>query len=195
MTFGEKLFIALGNARTQNSGVLTRDQWIAKADEVAHAEGVTKKRKPKGAARARNPLFDALAESMSTGNTAKLTRNAAKAVGVALADIIDVSPDVTPEEIRRIAAAYKRRWTDPRNWSPMALSKHWHEFCVSPTEKTRAALADLVYVTPKFDWKKIVAALYPGTPFVEQLPDKSWADCPLDVRREVLSEFERSRHE
>ena len=129
MTFGEKLFDALAIERARLGGTLPRERWLAVANETAQSEGVLRKRKPKGAERARNPLFDALALTMSTIQSLdELTRLAAKAVGIALADIKEACPDVTVEEIQRRAALYKRRWPDPRNWSAPALAKHWPEF-------------------------------------------------------------------
>lgn len=155
MTFAEKLRAALASAKAAAGPAWNAAKWDEVVNATAHAEGVTKLRKPKGAARARNPLFDALALSMGTVNVDQLTRNAAKAVGVALADILAVCPTLTVEEINARAMAYKRRWPDRRNWSASALAKHWAAFGGDPTRTGIAVVAE-----PKGDWRaaaKLVA--------------------------------------
>lgn len=147
MTFGEKLFEAFA-ARRKSSAPIAKEEWVAIADRVAHAEGIARKKQPKGAGRARNPLYDALALATGTKDLAQITRNAGKAIGVALADIMEVCPDLTVEEINRRAAAYKRRWPDPRNWSASALAKHWPEYGGAPTRTGYDCAPE-----PKGDWR------------------------------------------
>ncbi len=194
MTFGEKLFVALANARTAApNNVLTKDAWIAKANEVAHTEGITKKKKPKGAARARNPLWDALALATGSKNLDQITRNAAKAIGVALADIQSVTPDLTVEELNRRAAAYKRRWTDPRNLSAQALAKHWGEFAPMAGEaKTAAAMHDVYQEPAAQSWHLAAIALY-GDEVAAQMKEKGWFNFGTDFRAAILRELARPK--
>ena len=158
MTAGERLYILLGNLRTQNGNVLTREQWVKAATdfitvELASAPGRAPRAKgaPKPS-RPRNPLFDTLATCTGTKNLLAMTRPHLKAVGVALADIMAVTPDLTVEEIQHRAEAYKRRWPDPRNWSAPALAKHWGEFGGAPTRTGLPTMAE-----PTGDWRRAAA--------------------------------------
>jgi len=148
-TFAHKLFDALTRAReSAPNKVLTKDRWLATVNELAALEGIARQKKPKGAVRARNPLYDALALATGTRDLTQLTRAAAKAIAVALADILAVTPDLTVDEINRRASAYKRRWPDARNHSAPALAKHWATFGGTPTRTGFAVMEE-----PKEDWR------------------------------------------
>jgi hypothetical protein len=73
--------------------------------------------------RDRNPLFDALAEA-TDGAPSQLTADTARAVGVSLAKIVKVSPDLTPFEIARRAANYHTHFDGAALTAP-ALARHW----------------------------------------------------------------------
>jgi len=84
------------------------------------------------AGRERNPAFDALAEATGSDPT-KLTRSAARTVGVALAEIADAEtdevagacpPDILAKKIRRAAVLFRQRHPE---WdlTPMSLAKWW----------------------------------------------------------------------
>lgn len=75
--------------------------------------------------RKRDLLVDTLAESTGS-DPAELTRPHARALGVAVASIREVAPDVSPDEIRRRAANYARMHPDWELTGP-ALAKHWAE--------------------------------------------------------------------
>lgn len=77
---------------------------------------------PERVPRARNPLFDALAEACGTDPTA-MTPREARACGVALAEIQKAMPDVNPEELRRRATNYRTHF--PGGMTPNALAGHW----------------------------------------------------------------------
>jgi hypothetical protein len=86
--------------------------------------------------RQRNPLHDALA-SINGANPLEVPRTAARTIGVALAEIKAVTPDLTPEEIHRRAARYKKlhpTWT----LTPKALANNWAE--CGPTLNTQQPL-------------------------------------------------------
>lgn len=130
-TFGEKCFDALVKARADNGGSLHKAEWIKVVNDLVATESVFRK-KPKAAKgeKPRNELFDALALATGTRDLTKLTRAGARAVAVALADIKEVSSDLTTQEIFRCAELYKQlhpTWvlTAPalaKNWGSLARS-------------------------------------------------------------------------
>lgn len=75
----------------------------------------------------RNPVTDALA-IVGGGKVEEVTNW--KPAGIARAAIIKVSPDVTPDEIRRRAANYRTHF-DGAALTPTALAKHW-AVCANP---------------------------------------------------------------
>lgn len=79
--------------------------------------------------RARDLLFDTLA-AIDGSDPTKLTSPAARACGVALAEIKAVHPDLTPDEIRRRAKNYPFD-----SITPSALAKHWARCNNSPNGK------------------------------------------------------------
>lgn len=78
---------------------------------------------PNKLARERNPLFDTLAEVCGC-IPHQLTKRAASACGVALAEIRAVCPALTPDEIKRRAAVYRQKF--PRmSITPSQLCSMW----------------------------------------------------------------------
>jgi hypothetical protein len=95
-------------------------------DKDVCTEGVQGEPKPEPKPkpeRQRNPLFDALAEA-TDGAPGQLTKAAARAVGVALAEIRRVCPELTPVEITRRAEHYRSHFRDA-TLTASALAKHW----------------------------------------------------------------------
>jgi hypothetical protein len=86
----------------------------------SHATGVSG---PPSKPRGRDALFDALA-AVDGSDPAQLTKPAASAVGVALAAIGKVCPELTPGEIARRAAHYRAHFRDAM-LTPSALAKWW----------------------------------------------------------------------
>ena len=76
-------------------------------------------------ARARDPLFDALAESTEGVPVGGRATNGGQ-IAAALKAIREAHPDVTPEEIRRRASEYRLALPEGTTLSSSALSKHWH---------------------------------------------------------------------
>lgn len=189
-SFGNRYFTLLDSESQRLGRKLTRSECIAKLDEFAVTQGVLRKKKPKGAARARNALYDALALATGTRDLSQLTRAAAKAIGVALADIQQVTPDLTVDEINRRAAAYRRRWTDPRNLSAPALAKHWGQFALAAGEAaTLSALRD-VHQEPK-DWHDAARRIF-GPDIAEKMIAAGWHDFGPDHRTRILAEIRKS---
>jgi len=81
------------------------------------------------AERERNIAFDALAEATGSDPT-KLTRSAARTIGVALAEIAEVesdeagTPDIFAAHIRRAAVLFRQRH-ETYDLTPMSLAKWW----------------------------------------------------------------------
>lgn len=192
-TEAEMLYEHLAQQSLKLNRRLTKEEWLKHAAECLKLQRRRRSR-PKGdkaprPARPRNVLFDALALAMGGKNLAELTKNALKSIGVALQSIVEVSPGLTAEEINRRAAAYKRRWPDPRNWSPTALAKHWHEF--GEGEPTSAAKFD-VYIepVPAESWHAAAVEIF-GENTASLMIAKGWADLGTDYRKQILVELAR----
>lgn len=147
------------------------------ATEVAKDKAAIKRSRPPAAPRKRCLLFDSLA--VATGyNLAEIGRIAGGRIAIALQDIKSVCPGVTPEEITRRAAAYKRKH---QGWdlTPTALASHWSEFSISPEQRTAAARRD-PYLEPP-DWKSVARRLWGNV----NLPE-SWNELAITLRSDVV---------
>ena len=82
------------------------------------------KRKREGG---RDTLFDAIATACGIDLAQPLTRGAAHTIATAKRDILEASPDVTPDEIARRATAMKAKFPGTP-FGPMGFSKHWSAF-------------------------------------------------------------------
>ena len=189
MTPGEKLFESLLAAREKAGGTLTQADWIAAADQAIVDLQVLRKRKPRRLKtdRPRNLLFDSLALGTGCRDISQITRNGAKAVGVALADIREVAPGLTVEEIDRVVAAYRNRHP---TWpcTATAIAKHWAEFAA--TAATRAAKRDL-YVEPAL-WSGAAKALY-GDDVGGQMVSRGWFELGTDMRADILRQLNQPK--
>ena len=104
--------------------------------QMENTEKIEKKARP------RDLLFDALAEA-TDGSPYELTRPALRACGVAKANIIHVSPDVTPEEIRRRAENYRLHMPG-LTLTASALAKHWARCARPPPAGTGAGKSEFM---------------------------------------------------
>lgn len=86
------------------------------------------------AKRERNPIIDALA-ACGGADPLQVTPRAWPGIAAALADIVAVCPDVTPEEIRRRSSNYRTHMRDTI-LTPHALAKNW-ALCEKPNENER----------------------------------------------------------
>lgn len=77
-------------------------------------------------ARERNLLFDALCE-IDRSNPDEARKNDGGKIGKCLAKIKQMTPDVTPEEIKRRAGHYRAEWPSV-TCSANALANHWARF-------------------------------------------------------------------
>ncbi len=186
MTPGERLYEHLAAARARNGGTLTRQAWIDAADQCLIEQAIAKKKSPTRtkADRPRNELFDTLATACGCRDVSQLTRNGAKAVGVAMADIREVAPHVTAAEIQRVVDAYKHRHP---TWSctPTAIAKNWAEFAKS--DRTSTGKRDIYQEPP--GWKQSNAARLAMNASLETwalVCERGWFDLSPDIRADIL---------
>ena len=97
--------------------------------------------------RPRDLIFEALCEA--TGVDAKsLTKPGRGALNAALRDIRAASPDVTPDEVKKRAGRYSRKFSGAALTAP-ALAKHWASLGPPPMDDwTKQALANHARVEP-----------------------------------------------
>jgi hypothetical protein len=154
--------------------------------EQAKAANLSPKRPRKKATdeppppRPRNFHFDALAAAF--GYPEKPTKAAARTIGAALAEIREVDPLVTPQELTRRAALVRRRYDKA---GVMALSAHWHEF--GGGDKTKSARLD-IYAEPA-GWKtseKARTAFNASPESWALIVQRGWFDLSPDIRADIL---------
>jgi hypothetical protein len=158
---------------------LTEDALLA-ALRPALAKEMPKKAR---AVNGRNVLFDAIAAGF--GHNGKITRAAAGTIGKALAEIREVDPTVTAEDLER-GCRYVRKKFD--NCGPMAVAAHWHEIATQRTERTRTAKMD-IYQEPPTGWREVARKRYPdaadwGNPC--DFATVAWFDVSPLLRPEIL---------
>jgi hypothetical protein len=139
-------------------------------------------RKPKAKApHPPNPLFDALAELEKSGSEEKLTESAAGAVGKALAEIVEASPGVTPDEIRRRAGNLRAHFPNV-GATASSLAKHWAR-CANPPRETNSK------GRPGSALAEVEAELRGmANPSMRELQDSAWNErkATLERRRAEL---------
>ena len=173
ITFGQLCAAALLEAKRKDPGL----SWERVAVIIqAKYELAPKPRVPRVVKkRPRDELFDALA--VATGqNLEELSRSMARVVAVALADIRAVTPDLTVNEIKRRAEAYKNKH---RDWplTATSLAKYWGEFGGG---RTRAAKAD-PYIAPP-NWQELAKRAFPEGDFT----GRTWDDLSVVIRSDIL---------
>lgn len=127
--------------------------------------------------RKRNEFVDALAEACG-GHPQTMTASAIRAVAISWAEIKAVSPDCTPDELKRRAERY--RSLHP-TWPCTAgsIAKHWDSLGVS-LGRTESARLD-PYITPP-DWLEKAKRLYPEADFT----GREWSDLPITIRTTII---------
>lgn len=107
-------------------------------DKPAQGDKPKKERKPVE----RNPVLDALVETCG-GDPLATTRSGWAQAATALRDIKEVFPEVTVDDIKAKALAYRKSHPE---WdlTPMALAKHWG----SLVERKQGAMME------EFDWRQ-----------------------------------------
>ena len=132
----------------------------------------------------RDELFDALAIACGCDLTS-MTRNYAKMLATAKRDILEATPDLTPAEITRRGAAYRRKYKDAA-CTPTALANHWPEFGESFESRTRSAKSD-IYVEPA-NWRQVLKIIGKAwdSDTVAALLAQPWKELSGTVRQEIL---------
>lgn len=163
---GEKLFKA-DIARIMRTAV---QAWT-----VANPAPTTRPPASKRASVARNALFDALA-GLTGSDPASLTKTAARAVGVALAEIKEVCPDLTADEINYRVARYKQMHPQ---WplTAMAICKNWAD--LGGGNRTQSGKAN-IYVEPA-GWRPYAEKIHPN------LATQEWRDICVGYGHQILA--------
>lgn len=188
MTFADKLWDAMQIARARNpDGKMTNDQWKAIVTEQSKKH--FGKKRGEATPTERGKIFNALALATGTRDPAQLTRNGAKAVRLAMRDIVEVCQGMNDEqiiaEIQRRAALYVKKWPDPRNLTAPAFAKYWAEF---GGDRTRTAKMD-IYIEPTGNWRTAAHNLWPDAKDWINPHDWDtirWFDVASDQRKMIL---------
>ncbi len=178
-----RLYDRLNQARANNGGFLSKDEWLRIVSLQFEAE-LSANRPRRIVKVTRNALFDALASGCGYALD-QVTRNAARACAVALADILAVSPDLSEAEIQRRIVKYRAKHPD---WpvTPPAIAKNWAS--LGSGDPTRTAKLD-IYQEPR-EWRSACLKLW-GDDIGEQIHSKGWSDIRalygLDILRELAN--------
>jgi hypothetical protein len=145
---------------------------------ACEAQKTLKLESPKAAKepRQRNELFDALATATGKSPNA-LAKSEGGQIAKALKGIMQASPDVSAQEIRRRAEGYRRKYRDAA-LTPTALEAHWSEFAPAAPKP-----ADVPIPEPH-GWRDILedSKYGPGGIFEAA----TWAQVPRDVKQVVV---------
>ena len=183
MTLAERIYDALAAAR--QTGPLDKPRWLSVVSAAEHEHKVANKRKPNRTKldRPRNPLFDALATATGCQDISQLTRNGAKAVGVALADIKEVCPSLTVEQINRVVDAYRRKHPTWPCTAP-AIAKNWAEFAkTTGGAQTATAKTDVYQEPPNWQQSEPARLAINASPETWQLViERGWFALATDIR-------------
>ncbi len=175
VTFGQRCTEALKSAKRANPELPWEE--VTKIIDHEDSKRTFTERRPQMSKSAQaSVLFDALATASGV-NPKAATRQMRAAIGVALADIRAVSPEVTPEEITRRVELYRSRhpmWVV----TATSIAKYWGEF---GDGHTRLAKVD-PYIEPPH-WQNAAERKFPGIDFT----NRAWADISASVRRDILT--------
>jgi len=120
--------------------------------------------------RPRDLIFETVCEVVGIDARA-LTKPGRGALNVALRDIRAASPDVTPQEVKRRAERYARKFSGAALTAP-ALAKHWASLGAAPVDDwTKQAVANLNRAEPppepQFD-NSFAESLLVGVPGIKE---------------------------
>jgi len=188
-SIGYEVLDALRAARANACGEKLNDDQIAMVIEGTLREhGFTKARKRVAG---RDALFDALAASCGY-NPLEVTRMAGASIGVALADIASVTPNLSPEEFAARAARYKKLHPD---WelTPTALATHWPELGVGDMGPTNASL----FTKAPEGWKECLEGMARQRGWeqsaIDVMTSRGWAGLSLEYRQKIISQLNQSQ--
>lgn len=134
---------------------------------------------PAGPGRAREVLFDALA--IAEGSDPKqLTKDGARRVAVALAQIKAVCPDLTISEVQRRARVYRTVMPAGSRLTANALAVNWAKCGGGATPQVKPTALP----PPPEGWRTMLEEAYPGN--LVNKDGKPWSDVPDNIRAEVF---------
>lgn len=139
-----------------------------------------KPKKGPGRLNGRDLIFDAIALACEI-DLESITRAAGGSIATAKRDILEASPNVSPEEIERRASLYGRKYRV--SITPNGLAAHWPEFGGNGARK--AVAADL-YTEP-VNWRATLRRLYPNAQSLDEKCAGKWLDLSTDLRAEIIN--------
>jgi hypothetical protein len=187
-SFGQQCVERVRELRRQNPDMTPDDFW-AKAAEVIDAElqSVPEARRPRLSRTQREALFEAFVGACGMIGV-EMTRAAQRTASVALAEILQVSPAVTPEEFKQRAAAYRRKYSGAA-LTPSALSAHWAD--CGNGERTLSQKLDIYREPP--NWREIIRER--GLPncsaeTVENICGREWEAIRVSFGKEIIARIQ-----
>lgn len=187
-SFGQQCVERVRELRRKNPEMPGDDFW-AKAAELIDAElqSVPEARRPRLSRTQRETLFEAFVGACGLIE-GEMTREAKRIAAVKLAEILQVSPAVTPEEFQRRAAAYRRKYAGAA-LTPSALSSHWGAF--GSGERTLSQKLD-VYREPP-GWREIIrerGLANCSAETVENICGREWEDIRVSFGKEIIARIQ-----
>lgn len=133
---------------------------------------------PAGPGRSRDVLFEALAIAEGS-NPKQLTKDGARRVAVALAQIRAVCPELTISEVQRRARVYRSVMPGGTRLTANALAVNWAKCGGDAPVQPSAELPP----EPE-GWREKLEAVYPGNQV--NIDSKPWSAVPDNIRAEVF---------
>jgi hypothetical protein len=144
----------------------------------------------------RELLFHALANVCGM-KVEEMTRKANDQCGLHLAQIIEVMPHVTVQEIWKRGKLYKQCYPSI-SMTPMALSLHWAKFGGTSTFVNEPTTEFMMkendpYQEPKGDWRSLALNKWPEKefPHLVYLKTVDWKDLTLTMKNILKAEFKK----
>lgn len=172
----------------QNTTPSVSSSFSASASLAPAADGGESPSSPAKPPKPRNPLLDTLA-AVDGSDPLGITPSAWPGIGKALADIKTVSPDVTPEEIRKRAIHYRHHHKDA-TISAHALAKHWAKCARMPGTNPPPAPYSIKQPIPEpMGWRPFVASDMPRCDYAPGQPKQgiAWAQIPIDDQKAITN--------
>jgi hypothetical protein len=178
-----RLWDRLSQTRANNGGTIHKTEWLVIVAGQFKAE--LSACRPKGRVKgARNALFDALAAGCGI-RCQELTRGGSRAIAVALADILAVSPDLTEGEIASRIAKYRGKHPTWPLTAP-AIAKNWAS--LGDGDPTRTAKLD-IYQEPA-EWRSACLRLW-GDDVGERIHAKGWRLICVQYGPAILRDLQK----
>lgn len=150
--------------------------------------------KPEKAPRPADPVFEAFARHLGQ-DPKQLTPTAGRLIGIALAEIRKIAPNVTGNEIARRVINYRKHYAEAACTAP-AIAKHWALIDNAPGQyrPTGPTEADKLRHPPA-GWTDTLARLYPPEDFPatrEAIAASDWNGLQIATRKEIVAASDNS---